>query len=314
MMMQFCARLAGVFLLIGLSACATPQTALLKTHAGPLPQRVELIEIPFHPQETHQCGPASLATALNAGGVKITPQELTAQVYLPGLEGSLQVEMLAATRRNGLLAYELAPQLGDVLAEVAAGTPVIVLQNLALSWYPVWHYAVVVGYDLQREEIILRSGLERRQALPFTTFEHTWARAGYWAMLALPPGTVPRTATESAYLAAAIALEKTGSAKNAEVAYSSALIHWPHNLIARIGMGNTAYAQGDVKRAETAYRLATQEHPDSAIAFNNLAQTLADQQRYPEALAAANQAVRLAGPGQAAALDTLEQINKNFPK
>lgn len=78
-------------------------------------------------------------------------------------------------------------------------------------------------------------------------------------------------------------------------------------------MGNTAYAQGAAKRAETAYRLATQEHPDSAIAFNNLAQTLADQQRYPEALAAANQAVSLAGPEQAAALDTLEQINKNIP-
>ena len=158
--------------------------------------------------ETHQCGPASLATPLNAGGIKITPQELTARVYLPGLGDSLQVEMLAATRRNGLLAYALAPQLDDVLAEVAAGTPVVVLQNLALNWYPVWHYAVVVGYDLQREEIILRSGLERRQALPFTTFEHTWARAGYWAMLAMPPGMVPRTATESAYLSAAIALKK----------------------------------------------------------------------------------------------------------
>ena len=126
----------------------------------------------------------------------MTPQDLTPQVYLPGLAGSLQVEMLAATRRNGLLAYELAPKLDDLLAEVAAGSPAVVLQNLALSWYPVWHYSVVVGYDLEREEIILRSGLERRQALSLTTFEHTWESAGYWAMLALPPGRMPRTATE----------------------------------------------------------------------------------------------------------------------
>ena len=300
---------AGVFFLIWLCGCATPQTqALLKTRSEQLPPQVELGEVPFYPQETHQCGPASLAMVLNAGGVKVTPQDVTPQVYLPGREGSLQVEMLAATRRNGLFAYELAPKLNDLLAEVAAGSPVIVLQNLALSWYPVWHYAVVVGYDLQREEIILRSGLERRQVLPLTTFEHTWKRGGYWAMLALPPGSVPRTATEDTYISAAIALEKAGWPKGAEAAYESALRHWPRNLTARIGVGNTTYAQGNVQRAETAYRQATLDHPDSAIAFNNLAQTLADQRRYPEALAAANQAVSLGGPEQAAAHDTLKQI------
>ncbi len=311
MMWQFCARLAGVFSLIWLSGCATPQTqALLKLNSWSLPQQVELKAIPFYPQETHQCGPASLAMVLNAGGVKITPQELIPQVYLPQREGSLQVEMLAATRRNGLLAYELASKLDDVLAEVAAGTPVLVLQNLALSWYPVWHYAVVVGYDLQRGEIILRSGLEQRQVLPLTTFEHTWERAGYWAMLALPSGTVPRTATEADYISAAMALEKTGQPKNAERSYESALQHWPRNLTARIGMGNAAYAQGELQRAETAYRQATLDHPDSAIAFNNLAQTLSDQKRYAEALVAANHAVSLGGAEQAATRDTLEQIKK----
>lgn len=313
MSLQPCARLAaGVFFLAWLGGCATPQTqALLKTSSG-LPQRVELSKVPFHPQETHQCGPASLAMALGAGGVKVTPQELAPQVYLPGREGSLQVEMLAATRRNGLFAYELAPRLDDLLAEVAAGSPVVVLQNLALSWYPVWHYAVVVGYDLERAEIILRSGPERRQALPLTTFEHTWERAGYWAMLALPPGRVPRTATEAAYVSAAVALEKAGRPKNAEAAYEAALRRWPRNLAARIGMGNAAYAQGDAKRAEKAYRQATLEHPDSSIAFNNLAQTLADQKRYPEALASAKQAVSLGGPEQAAARDTLEQIRRKM--
>jgi len=314
MLLRTPARLiAGVFLLIWLGGCATPQTqALLKTHSGQLLPQVELSEVPFYPQETYQCGPASLAMALNAGGAKVTPQELSSQVYLPGRKGSLQVEMLAATRRNGMFAYELAPKLDDLLMEVAAGSPVVVLQNLALSWYPIWHYAVVVGYDLQREEIILRSGLEQRQVLPFTTFEHTWERAGYWAMLALPPGRMPRTATEAAYISAAVALENAGRTQDAEAAYDSALKLWPHNLTARIGMGNTAYAQGDKPRAESAYRQATLDHPDSAIAFNNLAQTLADQQRYAEALAAASQAVSLGGAEQAAASETLEQIKNKM--
>jgi len=312
--MQVSARgIAAVFLLAWLGGCATPQTqALLRTNSSQLPQQAELSEVPFYPQETHQCGPASLAMVLNSGGAKVTPQDLTSQVYLPGREGSLQVEMLAATRRNGMFAYELAPKLDDVLAEVASGTPVVVLQNLALSWYPIWHYAVVVGYDLSRGEIVLRSGLERRQVLPLTTFEHTWERAGYWAMLALPPGAVPRTATEVSYMSAAVALEMTGQLKSAQAVYESALRRWPDNLAARIGMGNTAYALGDITRAENAYRQAALDHPDSQIAYNNLAQTLADQKRYAEALAAANQAVSLGGPEQSAARDTLEQIKKNM--
>lgn len=315
MFLRACARLiAGVFFLIWLGGCATPQTrALLQANSRELPQRIELSKVPFYPQETHQCGPASLAMLLNAAGAPVTPQDLTAQVYLPGREGSLQVEMLAAARRNGLFAYELAPKLDDLLAEIAAGSPVIVLQNLALSWYPVWHYAVVVGYDLKREEIILRSGLERRQVLPFTTFEHTWERAGYWAMLALPPGRMPRTATEAGYIPAAMALEKAAeSPKSAAAAYEAALKRWPRNLTARIGLGNAAYALGDLKRAEQAYRQATLDHPESAIAFNNFAQTLADQKRYAEALAAANRAVRLGGPEQAVARGTLAQIKKKM--
>jgi tetratricopeptide (TPR) repeat protein len=314
MTMRISARgIAAVFLLAWLGGCATPQTqALLSANPSQLPPQAELSEVPFYPQETHQCGPASLAMALNSAGDHVTPQELTSEVYLPGREGSLQVEMLAATRRNGMLAYELAPKLDDVLAEVASGTPVLVLQNLSLSWYPTWHYAVVVGYDLPRGEIFLRSGLERRQVLPLATFEHTWERAGYWAMLALPPGTVPHTATEAGYMSAAVALEMTGRPKDAQAAYESALRRWPDNLTARIGMGNTAYALGDITRAEYAYRQATLDHPDSQAAFNNLAQILADQKRYPEALAAANRAVSLGGPEQAVALDTLEQIKRNM--
>jgi len=314
MSLQAYARfVAGVFFVLWLGGCATPQTqALLKANSRELPQRIELSKVPFYSQETHQCGPASLAMLLNAVGTPVTPQDLAAQVYLPGREGSLQVEMLSSARRNGLFAYELAPKLDDLLSEIAAGSPVIVLQNLALSWYPVWHYAVVVGYDLKREEIILRSGLERRQVLPFTTFEHTWERAGHWAMLALPPGRMPRNVTEVSYIPAAMALEKAGSPKNAAAAYEAALKRWPRNLTARIGLGNAAYALGDLKRAEQAYRQATLDHPESAIAFNNFAQTLADQKRYAEALAAAHQAVRLGGPEQVVARDTLAQIKKKM--
>lgn len=306
---QYARLCAGVLLLLSLLGCAgTPQVADVRQNPGALPPRAELSSVPFFPQETHQCGPASLAMAANFAGISVSAETLTAQTYLPEREGSLQAEMMAATRRQGLVAYPLAPSLRDLFAEVAAGTPVIVLQNLALPAFPRWHYAVVIGYDLEREEVLLRSGLERRQILPFRTFEHTWARSGHWAMLAMPPGRLPATADETRYVAAALALEQTGQTWNAHAAYQTALLRWPANLTARMGLGNTAHAIGDMKLAEAAFRQAAADHPNEWAPLNNLAQTLADQKRYAEALAAAKQAVALAGQENTAALETLREI------
>ncbi|MDW8252235.1 MAG: PA2778 family cysteine peptidase, partial [Myxococcales bacterium] len=193
-----------------LAGCAGPQArALLAQPPAALAERVELEEVPFHPQELYQCGPAALATVLAHSGAAVTPEALVPEVYLPARGGSLQAEMLAAARRHGRLAYPLAPQLADLLAEVAAGTPVLVLQNLALLPPARWHYAVVVGYDLAREEIVLRSGTTRRLALSLAAFERTWARAGRWAMVVVPAEKIPVTAVEERYLAAAVALERS---------------------------------------------------------------------------------------------------------
>ena len=288
-----------------------PQSYALKTRPPRhLPPRAELVDVPFFPQKDYQCGPAALATVLNAEGVSIAPGALVDQVYLPGRKGSLQIEMLAATRRQGMLAYELAPELADLLAEVAAGNPVVVLENFGVPIYPLWHYAVVVGYDLDEGRLILRSGLRRRETMPLMLFERLWSHSGYWALLALPPSRLPARATQSRYLSAALALEKSGQLQSARRAYATLLTRWPQNLAARMGLGNTNYALGEMGEAERAFRAATLEHDQSAPAFNNLAQTLADQGRYVEALDAARQAVRLGGDTLATSRATLDEIER----
>jgi tetratricopeptide (TPR) repeat protein len=232
------------------------------------------------------------------------------QVFLPAREGSLQVEMLAAARRHGRTAYRLAPRLADLLQEVAAGTPVIVLQNLAFGFAPLWHYAVVVGYDLPGEEIILRSGRTRRLVMPLATFERTWARSEHWAMMALPPERLPVTATENRYVESVVALERVapGAARSA---YQTALERWPDNLPARIGHGNAAYALRDLAGAEAAYREATRRHPGAADAWNNLAQALLELRRRDEALAAARRAVDIGGPRLAQYQATLQAVSES---
>ena len=302
--------LAGVLLsaVLMLAGCATPQVAaLLAQPPGALPPRIELAAVPFHPQDEYQCGPAALATTLTYAGVATTPDALVPLVYLPARKGSLQAEMLAAARRHELTAYLLAPSLGDLLQEVADGTPVIVLLNLAFEFAPLWHYAVVVGYDLPREEIILRSGTTRRLVTTLSNFERTWARGNHWAMVTLPPERLPASASEDRYVAAVTALERAVPAA-ARRAYTTALERWPDSLPARIGQGNAAYAMRDLPGAEAAYREATRRHPQAADAWNNLAQALLELQQRHEALAAAQRAVDIGGPRLAQYQATLRAI------
>jgi len=300
-----------VVLMCLLTGCVSlPQTDALQREGGAgLPPRAELDTVPFFAQEEYQCGPAALAMALNAAGIGVTPEVLTDEVYIPGRKGSLQVEMLAGARRHGLLAYELAPELKDVLAEVAAGNAVIVLQNLGLwAFHPYWHYAVVIGYDLEKKQILLHSGAKARRAMAIGLFEFLWIDGGRWAMVALAPGRLPASAREADYASAAAALEQSGRVAEAHRAYATLLGRWPGDLVGLMGLGNSAYALGHKAEAETAFRSATAAHPLAAAAFNNLAQTLADQGKLEAALEAARKAVSLGGPTLPAAQATLEGI------
>ena len=285
--------LMGVLLLAG---CTTPQSSALRLRVDPaMPGRHELIDVAFYPQELYQCGPAALATLLRTAGVEVSPDALVAHVYRPGREGVLYTEIMAATRLWGRLAYPLAPRLSIVLAEVAAGRPVLVLQNLGWVMLPRWHYAVVVGYDLEREQIILRSGSTRRLVMPMMVFERTWARSGYWSMTVLSPEVIPEGVDGEGWIAATVALER-GSIAAARLAYQSAQKRWPSLLLAVIGAGNMAYGMGDLVAAEDAYRRAIERHPTSADAWNNLATVLDELGRSVEALAAIDRAIALAGP------------------
>lgn len=305
------ARLAGLLLFVAglLGGCGTlPQVEALLAAKATLPPRAELTEVPFFPQDDYQCGPAALAMTLKNSGVNITPEVLASQVYLPKRQGSLQVEMLAAARRHGRIAYQLVSSLPDLLREVAAGNPVIVLHNTGIRPLPLWHYAVVVGYDIDKDEIIMRSGDKPRQRMPFTAFDFFWRDGKYWAMVAMPPERLPATAAERPYGAAIAAVERLGQNEVAAKAYAAMLARWPDSTIALIGAGNTNYALGKLAQAEDAFRRATLAGPTDVIAFNNLAQTLADQGKWREALEPAKQAVALGGPLQASAQATLTAI------
>lgn len=311
--MQASARLiAGVLLGVILGGCASlvPQTMGLRSNwPADVAVRTELASVPFFPQSDYQCGPAALATTLVSSGVQVSPEELVKQVYLPAREGSLQVEMLAATRRHNRVSYRLAPRFDDLLREVAAGNPVIVLQDTGFGPLVNWHYAVVVGFDYPSGELYLRSGQTRRQVIPFTVFEYTWRKSDYWAMVTMPPDRLPATASEASYVAAIAAMERVGEPRAAIAAYAASLDRWPDSVAASIGLANRHYAAGALDDAQRVLRRGLARHPDSIPLLNNLAQTLSDMGRNEEALALLERASTPEGSPFAAALrDTRARV------
>ncbi len=309
-------QLGSIIVTLGLllslfAGCAS----LRQVDMPPLPEnlsvRHELTAVPFFPQEKYQCGPAALAMAISWSGLPTRPEDLVEEVYTPARKGSLQMAMIAAARRHGRLAYQIS-DLESFLPEIAIGIPIVILQNLGTSWLPVWHYAVVIGYDTARKHVILRSGTTFRKVMPFGVFEKTWARSDYWGIIILAPTQLPALAKENTYLSAVLGLEKAHQYQAAVSGYRTALKRWPLSLAARMGLGNSYYALGDKRNSENVFKDTIRLHPQAGSAYNNLAHLLMEQNRYSEAWEIARMAVSLGGPLQAVYQKTLKKIELNW--
>lgn len=257
--------------MIVLAACS------LQPQSSPEDPLTELTGVPFFPQTIHECGPAALATVLNYSSAAATPEDLAHEVYIPERQGSLQIEMLAATRRHGRLPFVIEPNLDTLRAELAAGLPVLVLQDLGALWIHRWHYAVVVGYEPATDVLILRSGTDRRRFESVDRFIYSWERAGRWGMLVLPPGVLPATATPERYTRALSDAAGRLPAGDVAVDFDAAVARWGTSPTLLFAAANNAYADGDLAKAEALYRRLLAIDGNQVAARNNLATLLLDR-------------------------------------
>lgn len=260
--------------LLALSACAPAPDRAIRLSAD-LPTRAVVGGVPVIVQDDFHCGPAALAMVRQWAGAEVTQGDIATLAFSPGAEGTFISDMLGAARRQGQLAVEIGG-FDALFSEIAAGHPVIVFQNLGLSWSPVWHYGVVVAYDVEADVVVLNSGANERMAMPLGLFRRTWERGDGWAMVVLPPGRLPVAAREIEVVKGAAGLERVGEHRAAEAAYRAGAARWPESWLWQFGLGNALYAQGRLVEARDAFARAVALDPEKPEARANLSQVTSE--------------------------------------
>ena len=274
-------------------------------------ESVYLAKTPFFPQQEFQCGPAALATLLNDSGVPVDAEELVSKVYVPERKGSLQIEMLAAGREYKRIPYQIDPTLEAVIDELYADRPVLVMQNLGFEIKPFWHYAVVVGYLSESNEIILRSGLDADKRMDVEKFLKTWQRAENWAFVLLDTDELPANPDFDRYFESVVGMEQILDAEQMIKLYEYANRQFPDQTIVAFGLADAYSRSGRASDAALQYKRILAKDPQHVAAANNLALTLQQLSCTTQALQMAEKAVALSqtsGQFVTESLDTLQTI------
>ena len=274
---------------------------------------VNLKSTPFFPQSDYQCGPAALSTLLVSSGVQVTPNSLVAKVYIPKRKGSLQIEMIAATREYGRVPYLLNPVFSNIVDELHQGRPVLVFQNLGWRIKPVWHYAVVIGYDPDAEELLLRSGTTANKRLSVNKFMRSWQRAGSWAFVALKPGEFPVNVDFNRYFQALTDMSNNASMQFMLELYLITSKQFTDKPIVWFALANSYLELNKYSQAVDAYLHVLTLDSNHIATRNNLAYGLAMLSCHDQALEQAFEAVRLStlrNQFELESRNTLNQIMK----
>jgi tetratricopeptide (TPR) repeat protein len=293
---------------------------------------VHLTNVPFYPDNTDQCGPASLASILNFWGKNVTPAQLKSEVYIHRLRGSLPMDMPPALEANGLRAQIISGSFEIVKAELRAGRPMIAYLDFGTRKHPIGHYLVITGFDDQRRGLYVHSSMHKDKFASYRRFNRGWSDTDHWLLLA---STAPATGVEFSTAAIHIDSKNTGAshraprfkpslsakeymelgtiyasqAKQADALaqYKLALSVDSRYAPALTALGNAAYGAKDFKQAERYFERALKSNPTDPAANNNLAMAyVAQNKKLPRAEELANKA--LSSDLKPYAYDTLARI------
>ncbi|MDA8229970.1 MAG: PA2778 family cysteine peptidase [Magnetospirillum sp.] len=243
---------------------------------GQMPPDAMVDGVPFYAQNGFRCGPAAMATMLAWSGVTAEPATLEGRFY--NAPKDPRTILVDTAQRFGRLAYPVSGTRA-MHAELAAGHPVLILENLGVAGEPLWNCAVAVGYRDGGAVFLINGGDQPARPMSRGLLDRLWSDTERWGLVVLRPGEMPATARERPMVEAANGLARVGHHWEAVVSYDTVLSRWPSDADALLGLGASLYLLGDTRGAADAYRSAAKVAADPAPAEEALAHLLGDPAR-----------------------------------
>lgn len=240
-----------------------------------LPATVSALAFQHFDNPDFHCGPATLASILDFYQRPADFEHLSSQLILPGKGGTLQLDMDRVARQQGLVPYPVGDDFNELLLWLDRGHPVLLFENLGLSWAPKWHYSLLRGYDLERRMAVLSSGKHPYLEVSFHTLNNTWQRGGAWARVLLPPETAAANISVREQLRQGQNLLATGLHDSAYALFKR--LAADDQPLAQIALGNLYYQQQRWPDSQQAYQQALQQLPFNASLWFNYSLSLASE-------------------------------------
>jgi ABC-type bacteriocin/lantibiotic exporter with double-glycine peptidase domain len=140
------------------------------------PGSFEIQGVPFVKQDSHFCGPASLACVFAYYGLAIDQGAIAKVVYTEKLKGALITDLQNFAQGRGFQTRLNQGTMDDLKSLVAEKKPVIVLVDLGFWVFSKPHYLVVTGYN--DRGFIAHTGYQASKLFGYAEFEKIWKKKG----------------------------------------------------------------------------------------------------------------------------------------
>jgi FimV-like protein len=163
-----------------------------------LPSEIALPWTPVRALLPDYCGPAALTNVLRYWGRPADQASIGRAVFDRRRSGTLAGDLILWARQAGLSATSRSGSRDDLRHWLAAGLPVIVLQDLSPRDRR-GHFRVVVGYsDVKRQFLICDCTESAVCSLDYDQFDDLWFHFENWYMLAAPADRAGTTSSGDA--------------------------------------------------------------------------------------------------------------------
>lgn len=137
-------------------------------------------------QLTNFCGPACMESVLKYYGSDKTQKDVGNVVYEAATGSTNGADMLLYARKLGFAAYSWNSSIRDIKNKIAAGVPVIVLQQNS-NTDTSGHFRVLTGYnDNTRSFDVMDPYYDNITQLSYAQCDRLWKNMGYWALAIIP--------------------------------------------------------------------------------------------------------------------------------